>query len=547
MISLAVYGLGCGVAQEAATDMPGTGGSTSGAGGSTGHAGTGGSAGSAGADQPAPELSLLIEDSDGLYTPMETIKSGPHEEIDVWVHVSDGPRTVRFALLPNDEPVTSGGNTPGDAALDATEVTTDEDGYGLVLLTAPGSPTTFLLRASAGSAASAQLRFSVQTMGTATLDVVPLYNGSRTIGQWTASFVRDTTCANLVGTPPDDGERATASDGDTVQLEDVPVGVKLAILVRAERFVWGCANLTTAVEGSMPERVEIVANDVPIRLDESRVELELSLASLDGWTGALDAPLAEVRAAIRDGADDDVEALLDAMADSLDSGDRAVFSATRGSETWDLRVRDALGARAETLLTEPLGRWLTAGLDGLDGEAAFSGVLASDAAGGSAELVLHSVFGLDPEEAGFTVPSRGLWMVSADDVVFGMPLDFTPAKFLIAAAEAPALDEVDGAKTIADALSELVPCSEVAAALTSYPDCDADCFEDTCRAGLDALVERLATLDTGTATLDVAASGETSVGPNAELETFDGDWIGKLDYDDEIVDVGGTARATSAE
>ncbi|HEY3495590.1 MAG TPA: hypothetical protein VGK73_12925 [Polyangiaceae bacterium] len=538
LTALAVYWLGCGVSADPNAADSGSGGTP----------GSGGSSGSSGTSEPAPELILRVADAGGQFYPPneETVTTGPHHEIEIWIQTG-GMRTVRFALLPNDEPVANGDTTPGDAALSATEVTTNIEGFGRVTLTAPGSPTTFLLRASVGTLASAQVRFSVLMMNRAALEVVPLYGGSRPVEAWTASFTPDKTCSELEGTPPEDGEGEKSSQAP-VELVDVPVGPKLAITLRAERFAWGCANLTTAVEASVPERVEILVTDVPIRLDQSQVDLELSLTSLDAWTGALAAPLEALQAAIRDGAEDDVEALLDAMESSLDGSERADFASTRTARTWDTRVRAALGDEAGTFLTAPLERWLAAGLADLDGDGAFVGRLSgSEAAPGSAEFSLSAVFGLDPEEAGFRVQGLGPWMAPTDDVVFGVLLDFNPATFLVAAARAPAVDEVDGAESIGDALAELIPCRDVAAALTSYASCDAECAERVCRSGLDATIERLSAFDLGVAKLNVGASGSASVGADAELEHFEGEWLGKLEYQDQMVSLEGSASASSSE
>jgi hypothetical protein len=539
--ALAVYGLGCGAAASAQSDDS----AGSGATGGTSGGGTGGTG------MPAAKLELLLEnDSDDLFTPDSTVTLDPREERTVWVHASDGERVVRFALLPNDEQNPIGPTMPADAALDQTELWTDTEGYGQVLLTAPGSPTTFLLRASSGTLDPTSLRFSVQQMNRAELEVVPLYAGTRPVERWTASVTPNADCSTLMGSPPPDGEHRGESAGNgSVLLSDVPVGVPFAVTVRAEHFAWGCANLATAVEGSVPQRVEIVVTDVQIRLDESRAKLELSLDSLDGWVGTLQAPLAGVNAAVRDGAEDDVAALLDAMQAELDGSERAVFSSTRDAERWETRVREQLGESAGTLLGAAFERWLPAGLEGLSAENAFSGELApSEAAAGSAEFTLASVFGLEPAEAGFTVESLGPWSAMADSVLIGFSLEFAPSAFVVAAAEKPARAEVDGAESVAEALAALLPCSAVAAALTTFGDCSADCREDLCVDALASLVERLAALDMGdVATLAVATSGDAAVGPNANLEALDGTWIGKLEYDEMTVDVGGSASVTSLD
>jgi hypothetical protein len=540
-VALAAYGAGCSSSAES-PDAPAE------SGGSASVAGNGGMGGAA---QPAPILTLSAEIEQGKWItpgPDATIVREPHQPTQIQVHASDGERTVRFALLPNDLPVASGDSTPGDAALDQTEVLTDLAGYAIVWLTAPSSPTTFLVRASAGTLASDQLRFSVEQMNLAKLEVVPLYAGSRPTQNWTASATPDKTCSELTGTPPEDGYYSASAPGN-VLLSNLPVGVPLAVTVRADEFAWGCASLAGAVESGTPERVEIVVTDVQIRLDQSEVELVLSLDSLDGLRSTLAEPLATVKQAVRGDAEDDVEALLDAMQDSLGASDAVSFSSTRESERWDLRVREALGEGAASMLSEPLARWLDEGLADLEGAGAFSGVLAaSEAAAGSAELTLESVFGLSPEDSGFKVVSPGPWYAEADNVLIGMTLEFEPAAFVVAAARAPAIEELDDATSIEDVLEAAVPCSTVIDALVEYDDCGGDCkAERVCRDGLELIVERAAAAETSSATLAIAASGEASVGPTATLRDLRGSWIGKLELDAETVDVGGSASATSTE
>ncbi|HWZ87789.1 MAG TPA: hypothetical protein VNW92_03035, partial [Polyangiaceae bacterium] len=88
---------------------------------------------------------------------------------------------VRFALLG------SGSNSaPGDAALDANEVVTDDNGIAQVTLTAPSTPTTFSVRASVAKVLTL-LGVSVSARNYTTLRVLPSYTGKRPVTEWTAT------------------------------------------------------------------------------------------------------------------------------------------------------------------------------------------------------------------------------------------------------------------------------------------------------------------------------------------------------------------------
>jgi hypothetical protein len=140
--------------------------------------------------------------------------------------------------------------------------------------------------------------------------------------------------------------------------------------------------------------------------------------------------------------------------------------------------------------------------------------------------------------------NRGSWEATADVVLVGMTLDFRPAQFLVASAREPAIAEHDGTESIGEALAALLPCSAVAAALDESPDCAGDCAS-LCQEGLELLVDRAAGAPLELAKLVIAASGEVSVGSHAEIDALDGSWIGRLEYGDQTVDLGGDASAQS--
>ena len=528
--------LDLGACSESATaDTGGTGGTTS--------AGTGGTAGGAGLTF---SLSLGLVSPDYL-TPLDPMSLTPSEVANVVVTAyPPGAHDVRFALL----------GTPLDAVLSATTVSTDESsGTNTVMLTAPSTPSSFSVRALASGATAATLDLAVEETNMASLSIKPSYAGERALRGYVASATPNTPCTDLMGSPPPDGSiSAPASDIWPIAL-DVPTGQKLAVVLRAEEFAWGCTTLNNALEG-VTNQVEVVMANVPMKLDSSNVRFTLDLDSSDAFDTAFASSEATVTASLLGDATDDVEALLDAMGDL--ASDPNAYASARTAGDWDTAVRTALGGGGGEALRAPLTRWIDAGLPASGDTDGIVGTLTGSGDGAAPKVALESAFGLDAASAGFTQTGTASWNASADDsVVIGFSMSVAPATFLLAGATAPALAAVTGATDLASALAGAVPCSLVADTLAALgskssralPDCgkDSACAQQMCENAVSALVTQALASDTAPASLDVALTASGSVGDSAELTSFTGQWLGRLTTDDGPSSLTGVATGAQAK
>jgi hypothetical protein len=511
-------------------------------GGTTGGSGavTGGSAGAAGVMGPTLEFTMAMA---------EALTLEPGETADLEVQAQPpGEYLVRFALLPG--PALT---PPGDAALSATDLPTNEEGRVSVALTAPSAPTTFLVRASTLGGVSTTLLVTVDKTGAATLRVIAVYpEDGRPWSVWSAAAIPNEMCAMLPGGPFSDKFDWTDAPSKTVELRDVNVGVPLAVVIRAEHFAWGCASVPAVIEG-MDNVVSIPASNVPIALSESEVSVSLDL---DGFQTAFQTaaePAVVAALAQVPGSGDDVSALLDRMQAESDS-DETAFVDARVAGGWDAAVRARLGAGAATALRDPLERWIRAGLANTSGGRLVGTIGADDSEPDAAVLTLQTVAGLPPEALGISAENAATWYSSspADDVFFGSTLDIDPSVLLLGGALAPSTTEVEGTETIAEALAASVSCDAIAlelvargaAAEVAYPGCDGSCIQSLCEDSLAELVTDLEERDEENASsLELAASAEANVGSEAELVGLQGTWVGRLECEGAGTDVGGVVLA----
>jgi hypothetical protein len=505
--------------------------------GGTGGGGTGG-AGMGGAAGLSFTLQLAaVAPADG--EPIDPVHLKPGDFASVVVTAAPpAAHTVRFAFL----------GSPLDAVLSDTALDTDADtGEAAVMLTAPSSPTGFSVRASSPGAAPATLDLAVEETNMASLSISPSYLGERVLSGYVASATPDKACTDLdAGSPPADGPiLAPSADLFPITLE-VPTGVKLAVMLRAQRVAWGCATLNSAGEG-MENAVEVGIANVPMKLESSNVGFELGLDSLDELEQALAVPTADLTNAMLGSASDDVEALLDAMADA--SADAGAFADARGAHAWDDELRVALGSNAGVVLRDPLGRWIQAGLAELPMSGGLTGTLAGSAKG-PPKVTLDELFGLPASASGFSASGTPSWEAGADDrIVLGMSMTLNPTEFLLAEALGPASSEVDGAASLTVALGETVPCSTVAATLVAHgalknqsiKDCNAECTEQICVDAVQNLTDAALDADEGKWTLDVALTASGTVDADARLASFSGRWLGRLTTTDGASNLTGPA------
>lgn len=530
-----VVALGCSSAESAADAETG---------------GTGGSGGQ------TSQIRMGVTDPTGMpvaFGDRAQLVRQPKTLTDLWLE-TEPFQLVRLTLLPNGE------QTPGAAALDRTQLNTEASGRVTLQLTAPATPTSFLLRAwvdGVDHILPKEVEVRISELGTTTVEAIPLYVGQRPIDRWTASVTVDQVCSDLSGSPPPDGSYANEMmhppQLKSVTIANVPTGPKLAVVIRAAGYAWGCANLPTALEGAK-NSVQVTVTNVPMHLGTQPLGLDLTLSSRAEWSALFEAPIAAALDATLDGAADDVVALLDAMQASLGSAGRAEFSTTRAAQGWDGQLRAALGAsQAARSVRAPLERFLRAGLAEMKLDRAFETELSADA--GTPRLALEKSFGFDAESVRVNVVGTpGFSADPRDSMLLGVELEFPPARLLLSSARAPAREEVDGADDVSEAIAELVSCEVVAETLLGYglsagtanADCDADCAVELCQDAVAELVDRANEASDGElARLSLAVTGPGQVGADAELTALDGSWLGKFSLGQVTADLGGNATAGS--
>jgi hypothetical protein len=508
-------------------------------------AGFGSSIPDAGADaadaEPTPQ-SLAFEPSDTL-----TLEPKATQTLKV-AATPAGIFKVRFALL--------GSGSDGDAALDANEVDTDDLGIAQVTLTAPSMPTTFSVRASVVKVQT-QLGVSVSARNYTTLRVLPSYSGKRSVAAWTATVSGGITCADLVGNPPPDGDLSTtAKSGQALDLTKVPVGVDLAVTLRAGHYIGGCAN-QSALSETDGNQVLVYASDRPLNLAATTVDLSFGPTSPSSALSKLMAGAAtQAASALLGSSSDDVSALLDAMHDATPALSRDAFSAARQTYGWDAALGSAFGANASSRVRDPANRWLSAGLTRFYAADAFVGQLGPLES--AAQLALTSVTQVPAADAGFpSTFSATWWADSSDTLLLGTELSFIPSQLVSALAILPATIEIPTALTVEAALAASVDCSLVGATLLAhgttvgsavYDGCDETCAENACVTALAALwQDAVNSSGSSSASLTVTGTGAALVGDDASITSLTGSWLGQLQLDTDSAPASGplSAKATT--
>lgn len=504
-----------------------------------------GASGDAGAD--GADVAITLK-----FVPGEPITLEPKQRLELTVEARQSPPTgivdpnletppvsqlsIRFGLTGADATSTA------DAVLDATDVLTDENGLAHVTLIAPSKPTMFNVRASTSARTSTLQGVTVRATRITTLSVQPAYSGPRAVTEWTASALPGVSCSDLEGNPPRDGDLLASGPPDSpVLLYKVPVGMNMAVTVRAGHYVSGCVNQAALSEGD-GNQVLVYASDLPLNL--ASTTLSLNFGATDAHPALDKLLLASATTAagyLLGDAKNDIAALLDGMLAASPASDRDAFEAVRSEHDWDVALESAYGSKsAARCLRDPVQRWLTAGIAALNAPDAFSGKLEPLGGGTAATFSPYFVGGASPDAAGLPGYFPVLWSADSNDTVqLGFELNWQPSRLVTALAVAPAVSEFPAAKSIEQALSQSVGCEQVANALlaageapgvTAYASCDQSCLVQACQASVAAAWSRVR-LSSGNDDVDklsVTASGTAQVGDDARAIALSGSWVGVL-------------------
>lgn len=484
------------------------------------------------------------------FSPTSTLTTEPGQVKELKV-VANPPASyhISFALL----------GDPKDAALDKSEVVASPRGVATVELTAPTSATTFSVRASIGDTLYAAKAVSVGS-SFGTLLVTPSYSGKRAVWQWTATAQAGNTCADLPGIPPPDGDLiVTAGVGSDPSIPDVPVGLPVAVTLRAGYYIGGCADVQQ-VTANGDTTVVVPVSDRPIQLGATQLDVRLGIdPTSPSWQSSLQAAIETTANAMIGNDQDDVSALLTAMgAATSDPGTASAFQTARAAESWDDALSSLLGgASAATAIRDRAEAWIQAGASALNGPNVFAGHLSASGTPVQAVFALKQVAGLPASDAGVSSPnSSAAWSNDAGDtVLLGTTLSWMPSQLLTALALTPAQSDEPTAASVPEALAQALSCQSVAETLElqsgvpgiAFPGCDTSCAETLCESALDAMWQRAQSAsadDHAPALLQVSASGQATVDEQARPASFSGSWVGQLHNSSASVSVGGSAEGT---
>ena len=504
-------------------------------------------------DLPAPN-SLVLK------PPAVTLWPGQEQELRVEARPA-GRYLVKFALL---------GETL-DASLDKSEDYTIPDdtidaGVAVVTLTPPSSSsevTGFTVRASVGTAVSAETVVTINEGALASLEVTPLYAGKRAVTSWVAAAHKGTDCTELGAGPIEGGDwisEPTAGEAAPL-IEKVPVGGVTAVTLRAGFFAGGCTEVSRLIAGET-NSVEVTVTDVPIRTEDTELDVMLhgdQDTVTAAWEEAIEGFISEAIDAMVAGSSNDVEALLDAMEEaSTVEYDPEAYAAARAAGGWSDTVATvfsevAADAPAETLMRSHAERWMSSGASALRDHSIEGRLAAPGNRPGEADLTLHQFWGVSqPLGRVAHADYKVSWTADPDDTVsLKATLSWTPTQLLIELAAPHAQAEVESAETAPEALAELIRCNQLGAALASndtdssgesgeaFEGCGADCMAQLCETAVAAIWQRAGGA-VPSATLLVSSTAEATVNEYALPERFEGTWWGILSA------VGGTSIGDEA-
>jgi hypothetical protein len=495
--------------------------------GASGEAGTGGGGGG---EPPIPTDHATV----GFDDP-GTLALSPGDVAKLSV-TGDPPAAYRvgFSLL----------GQPLDAWLDHPTVTADGGGHASCGLHAPAQATTFHVRASlldenGAPGPSADRAVAVSDQGFAGVAVTPVYDGHRTVTEWTVSVVANTSCNDVLPKLPDEPPGAltvTAPAGGTAVVDKAPVGADLAVVARAGHFAWGCSD-TKALTPGDTLAVSVSVFDKALDLSSGSLDTTFSWPATTPDLATLFAHAtfllgeAFIPSGSKDGA-----VVLNAMAALVPPASMADFNAQRINKGWDA-IANAHFAAISPGLRQQLTLWTTAGL--AMEPPSFEAMLTAGADPMQPSVTVLRFGSVDPAAAGVASGAAFSWSTEPNDqMLIAGSIGWEPTRYAGAAALPAAKVDVPSAASVGDALAAVGDCHGLGLALGGYGTCDAGCMEQLCGSALDARFGTAlgASAKTGQlGKLSLKATAEATVGDMAEPVALTGKWIG--DIGDVAVDV----------
>lgn len=472
---------------------------------------------------PGPNTTLAFED-------MGTLALAPGESRTISVLTSPpGNYEVSFALL----------GDVIDASLNKSKVAAGEDGVASVTLKAAKSATTFRVRASLKDGVDVDLPVAVSDKGFGSIRAEPVYGGAREVTEWVASAVIGSckTIAELLPDKLEAAQNATAPPDEAPLIKSVPVGPNIAIVIRAGKYMWGCADEPKLKAG---EELTVKVNVInkPIDLLATDLDVTLSLTSDPVPYGFVMGGAAELltSALLPASFESAAAALLDGMKEKAPPEEVEAFEMARAAQSWDALATQHIEALGVSPQKQILG-WIEGKLAPGGEPAAVSSQItgrlrSAEAAPGKAHFIVSKLGDIDAEAAGFPDTHLMTWTADASDtVMLGGTIYWMPSRYLGNVALEGAKEEMPGVTTMPEALASLVGCEALGASLAGYGSCDAACMTSLCVAALDELWEKSlnASAEAGlVGEITITASGAAKVNEDAAPMSFDGQWLGTI-------------------
>lgn len=474
------------------------------------------------------------------------LTAGVPTEVDVQV-LPPGEYAVRFSI--------TGGDEPFNVFLSHAQAETDKNGLASVTIHARGTNLDKpRLVAAVGALSTAPLFLYVGASTDATLSVRALEptGSTRLVTEWVLSAHLDAQCSDLEGTLPPHGQyRKVASYSGPEQeiiLPQVPSGQPLAIVLRAGEFAGACKNLSP-LNPSSQNFTDLEVNLRPMHLDESQLDLDFGLDAATQFNTLYGDFSFQVADAISSDDTDDLDAVLDAMAEL--SGDVVAFETAREANTWRTTWLIEQGTALAGAGTRDLVRsWMQAGLAELTTPSAFQGFFAIPDEAGATSFSLNSVAQSASQNSGFTVPALATVVAEANDFLrMNLTLQWQPEIYLFAAAQRQAQLEVPSAATVAAALSSAFNCTALGETLTraspapsveAFLNCDPQCVQTLCEQAMESLWSEMANVILPRIEWEVTASAQATVDTAARPESATGGSLHSLTVADTELNVTGT-------
>lgn len=444
------------------------------------------------------------------------------------------------------------------AFLDKASLSTAPEGTAEISLrlAAEAEAEPFEVEVRSGTV-SARLQVTPTFGNTATLNITTSYAGTRTSDFWFASIRPGERCASLPQVPPDGDLRVRVTPGAPVRIENVPINRRLAVVVRAEQMLGGCADVPPLRPNS-EQSVPVTALDRPLELSKLLLNLDLGIETTDPLLEASERWIDRQLEGLNLTPEETAGALLDAMGSlGAENGvDAEAFASERSAAGWDTALAESVfapepaeeGVPVDPVLVAATRRWMRAATLALAEVGGLRARVEAIALGeepqtATARLTIQSAGGLAPSRTGLAMSAQGLLSADpGDNVRLGVNIPWNFARYLREGARLAAEQEMSQEapafvpRYLSEAWAHLLSCDAVAALVTgavepsaAFANCDGQCAAALCEQGLEELWQNFGRTRDLTVDWEWSASGKAQIDEKAHpTRVTDGSWTGKM-------------------